>query len=280
MRVAFVLLIAGVALLMSGCSGGSGKGHSGRGAYFDAIEAEFGCVGASPKPTQSLDDVETEIADFAALTPPPDVAAAHKAMSEAGHDIVSFARDTSATASPSRISSALAKASAFRTAESNWQDALVRHYGVRLFSMEGASMEPAFYNGDVLALAAYNDEELSRWQLIVFKSPLDESRTFLKRIVALPGEMIEIRDGTIDINGTPVEDDNFALASANYDYGPKTVPGGSYFVLGDNRRNSYDSHAWGAACLPTQTCDFVPKDLILGVLPASGNKTEAKWWCR
>jgi signal peptidase I len=264
---------------VSGCRGGSGNSHSGRGAYFDAVEAfAFPCASVNEDSTPSLDDIETAIADFAALTPPPEVAAAHKAMSDAVHDLVSLAGDSSATASPSRISSALAKASAFRTAESNWEDALDSHYGVRLFSMEGASMEPAFYGGDLLAFADYDGEELSRWQIIVFKLPMDETRLFVKRVVGLPGDTVEVRDETIFINGIPVAGDDYAKAAPNYTYGPETVPADSYFVLGDNRRNSYDSHAWGNMC-GSDECEFVPKALILGTLPAAGATPLSKWWC-
>lgn len=279
MRVAFVLLVAGVAILMSGCSGGSGKDHSGRGAYFDAIESGFGCARFAPDSTSSWDVIERELADFASLTPPPDVAAAHKAMSDAGSDLVSLASDTSATADPSRISSTLGKTSALRTAVSNWQDAFIRHYGVRLVSMADASMEPAFRSGDLLAFAAYNGNALSRWQIIGFEFAPDPSRELVKRIVALPGETVEIREGRVFINGTPLDGDDYANAVPDYTYGPKTIPADSYFVLGDNRRNSYDSHAWSDACLSSDTCDFVSKDYIIGQLPATGTEPLAQWWC-
>lgn len=68
------------------------------------------------------------------------------------------------------------------------------------------------------------------------------------------------------IDGTPLVED-YLKNTPNYTYGPETVPAGHYFVLGDNRRNSYDSHAWGSSCLPEDECDFVPQENIIGVLP-------------
>jgi len=66
---------------------------------------------------------------------------------------------------------------------------------------------------------------------------LDPDRDFIKRVIGVPGDTVEVRDGVVFINGSPLEE-NYILSTPNYTYGPKTVPEGMYWVLGDNRRNS------------------------------------------
>jgi len=102
-----------------------------------------------------------------------------------------------------------------------------------------------------------------RGDVIVFKFPLDPSRDFIKRVIGVPGDTVEIKGGKVYINGAPLVEP-YELSAPNYTYPAKTVPPGEYFVLGDNRNNSYDSHAWQQACSPQQTCDFVPEDNIIG----------------
>ncbi|HZP56812.1 MAG TPA: signal peptidase I [Dehalococcoidia bacterium] len=102
-----------------------------------------------------------------------------------------------------------------------------------------------------------------RGDVIVFRFPLDPSRDFIKRVIGVPGDTVEVRDGRVFINGNPLKED-YIYQTPDYSYGPKTVPEGQYFVLGDNRRNSYDSHAWQSNCSQQQTCDFVPEENIIG----------------
>ena len=112
-----------------------------------------------------------------------------------------------------------------------------------------------------------NDRHLfrapQRGDVIVFKFHLDPSRDFIKRVIGVPGDTVEVRDGKVWINGSPLVED-YINAEPNYTYGPKTVPEGHYWVLGDNRRNSYDSHQWAQNCRPEQQCDFVPEENIIG----------------
>ena len=150
-----------------------------------------------------------------------------------------------------------------------WQIYLEQYYHVRWFTNEGASMKPALSDGDVV-FPSTEIGQVERWEIVVFHFPLDETRDFIKRVVGLPGETVEIADGRVLINGEAL-DDPYQLDAPNYTFAPKVVPSGSYFVLGDNRRNSYDSHAWGNRCTAAQSCEFVPRGLIIGKLPAEAS---------
>lgn len=84
-----------------------------------------------------------------------------------------------------------------------------------------------------------------RFDIIIFKYPDDESQLFIKRLIGLPGETVEIKDGKVYINGseTPL-DDSFVPETPLGSFGPYTVPEDCYFMLGDNRNNSKDSRFW------------------------------------
>jgi signal peptidase I len=152
--------------------------------------------------------------------------------------------------------------------EEDWEQAIEEYYDVRLFMFEGASMHPAFCDGDTVAIES-PEGPIQRWAVIVFEFPVDRERTFAKRVVGLPGETIAVRDETIFIDGAPVEGDTYALASPNYVVEPPTIPEGRYYVLGDNRRNSFDSHQWAQSSAgPVETDSTVPHEYILGVLQA------------
>ena len=96
-----------------------------------------------------------------------------------------------------------------------------------------------------------------RFDIVIFKFPDDESQLFIKRVIGLPGETVEILDGKVYIDGsdTPL-DDSFTAETPIGDFGPYVVPEGSYFMLGDNRNCSRDSRYW--------IHPFVQKDKILG----------------
>lgn len=114
------------------------------------------------------------------------------------------------------------------------------------------SMENTFRVGDKLIghRPAYLTEAPRRYDIIVFKFPDDESQHYVKRIIALPGEEVEIRDGLVYINGskTPLEED-YVKGERSGDFGPYTVPGNMFFVLGDNREHSWDSRYWTNTCV-------------------------------
>ena len=85
------------------------------------------------------------------------------------------------------------------------------------------------------------------------QTPGQPERDFIKRIIGLPGETVEVRDCTVFINGEAMEEP-YIQEKPSYTHGPETVPPGNYFVLGDNRNNSSDSHSWGP----------LPKENIIG----------------
>lgn len=84
-----------------------------------------------------------------------------------------------------------------------------------------------------------------RFDIIIFRYPDNENLLFIKRVIGLPGETVEIKDGKVYIDGsdTPL-DDSFVAEEPLGDFGPYEVPEGEYFVLGDNRNNSNDSRYW------------------------------------
>ena len=130
-----------------------------------------------------------------------------------------------------------------------------------------ASMEPTIMTGDHIFgnRLAYKFGDPERYDIIIFRYPDDESQLFIKRIIGMPGDTVEIRDGNVFINesDTPLSDafcsvqDMTALdMNRTVLSNPFTVPEGCYFVLGDNRLNSKDSRYWQNP--------FVQRDKILG----------------
>ncbi len=122
------------------------------------------------------------------------------------------------------------------------------------------SMYPTVHAGDRLIinkLSYIKDSLPQRGDIVVFKPPLElESKDdLLKRIIGLPGETLEVKEGQVYINGKALEE-NYLFEAPIYIYGPVEVPQGHYFMMGDNRNQSVDSHLWEQS--------FIPKEDILG----------------
>jgi len=118
-----------------------------------------------------------------------------------------------------------------------------------------SSMEPSFYQSDCIMVSKvnYRSSGPQRGEVIVFHPPFDSPHPFIKRVIGLPGETVEIRDGSVLVNGIRL-DEEYVSASPNYAMPVTEVPDNEYFVLGDNRNNSNDSHTgW-----------LVPRDNIVG----------------
>lgn len=129
----------------------------------------------------------------------------------------------------------------------------IRYFVIQPFFVLGASMEPTFENGDYLIIdeISYRFGEPQRGDVVVFKYPYDTTQYYIKRIVGLPGEVIDFKDGKIIIKNKE-NPDGFALEegyilSEKETFGGKSVTLGNdeYFVLGDNRGASSDSRRWG-----------------------------------
>jgi signal peptidase I len=100
-----------------------------------------------------------------------------------------------------------------------------------------------------------------RGDIIVFRYPDDTKRPFIKRLIAVGGDTVEIRDGQVLVNGEPLDGSGIFSANHYYNQGPNgqehqvvQVPQGTFYVLGDNSSSSHDSRFWG----------FVPKQLLIG----------------
>ena len=136
---------------------------------------------------------------------------------------------------------------------------LINNFVLVNAQIPSSSMEDTIMPGDRVFgnRLAYVLGEPERFDIIIFRYPDDESQLFIKRIIGLPGETVEIRDGHIYINGsdTPLEDVE-TKEPMEGSFGPYTVPEDCYFVMGDNRNNSRDSRYWEHT--------FVTEDEILG----------------
>jgi len=127
-------------------------------------------------------------------------------------------------------------------------------FGIRLvvqnFKIEGQSMEPTLHSSQyvlVNKLAYFGFGEPRRGDVVVFHAwERAGEKDFIKRIIGLPGDTIEIRDDEVLVNGLPLDEPYLAGRDLRGSYGPLTLADDEYFVLGDNRPNSSDSRNYGA----------------------------------
>ncbi|MCD6257073.1 signal peptidase I [Candidatus Aerophobetes bacterium] len=139
---------------------------------------------------------------------------------------------------------------------------LIRSFIVETFWIPSGSMEPTLMVGDrIMAYKIfYGINKVKRGDIIIFKFPLDPKKDFVKRVIGLPGDTIEIRKKEVYVNKKrliepyAVHSDNWDTGFPRDEYGPVKVPPDSLFVLGDNRDSSEDSRYWG----------YVPKENIIG----------------
>ncbi len=159
----------------------------------------------------------------------------------------------------------------------------IRTFVVQAFKIPTGSMENNLLIGDHLLVNkfVYGPSEsalertilplgtIGRGDVIVFKYPEEPERDFIKRVIGLPGDRIELRQKKVYVNGTPLDEPyvHFLEPPGPYNtnsevtsldvreqFGPVTVPANQYFVMGDNRDNSQDSRYWG----------FLPRDYVKG----------------
>ena len=125
------------------------------------------------------------------------------------------------------------------------------------------SMLNTIHEGDriIASRLAYIKEDPQRYDVIIFKYPDDETQIYVKRVIGLPGETVQVVNGVVYVTKTDGEtiqlDDSFVTnGTPEGDFGPFEVPADSYFMMGDNRNSSWDSRFWNNK--------FVNKEKILG----------------
>ena len=114
--------------------------------------------------------------------------------------------------------------------------------------VEGTSMMPELSNHERIFINKflYRFEPIHRFDIVVFFYPLDPTKSFIKRVVGLPGEWVSIRDGQVYINGKRLKESFLPPSYLDHDNYPAVyVQPGHYFVLGDHRESSNDSRVWG-----------------------------------
>jgi len=145
---------------------------------------------------------------------------------------------------------------------------IIKAFVIQAFKIPSGSMIPTLKIGDHILVnkfiygtkLPFSDSIIiplrrpNRGDIIVFKFPDDEKKDFIKRVIGLPGDLVEIKGKKVYINGSPI-DDSYAVHSdpmlypsgiqPRDNFGPLTVPQDSYFVMGDNRDFSLDSRYWG-----------------------------------
>jgi signal peptidase I len=153
---------------------------------------------------------------------------------------------------------------------------VVRTFVIQAFKIPSSSMEDTLQIGDHIFVNKFiygyhipyttgrvlEFREPARGEIIVFVFPEDPSKDFIKRVIGIPGDIVEVRDKRVYINGKPIDEGytRYADGPAENLFGtrdrmpPRKVPAGKYFVMGDNRDRSYDSRFWG----------FVGEDAIIG----------------
>jgi signal peptidase I len=118
----------------------------------------------------------------------------------------------------------------------------IRYFIVELYLVDGPSMRPTLQSAERLVVNKfiYRFRAPERGEILVFRYPRDPSRDFIKRVIAVPGDTIEIKDGRVYVNST-ILNEPYILSKTRGDYPLATVPEGHIFVMGDNRNNSEDS---------------------------------------
>ena len=129
---------------------------------------------------------------------------------------------------------------------------VVRTYIAQPFVVSGASMVPTFQNSNYLIIdeLTYHFQDPKRGDVVVFHPPVDSDVYYIKRIIGVPGDTIDIKNGTVTLtnaehpNGIKLEEDYITRDPAGGNHST-TVTEGHYFVMGDNRAASFDSRRWG-----------------------------------
>ncbi len=149
---------------------------------------------------------------------------------------------------------------------------IVRNFWMAPMKVDGKSMNPTLLNRDILLIdkSCYKDKQPQRYDMIAFQYRYDHSVRYIKRVIGLPGETVEIKDNKIYINGEELKEYYGIYEDEKRhfdDYAERRLKSDEYFVLGDNRDHTADSRSGDVGP--------VEKDLIIGravfrILPLSG----------
>ena len=151
---------------------------------------------------------------------------------------------------------------------------IIRSFIVQAFKIPSGSMIPTLLVGDHILVnkfifgpqipftkyRLFSFQKPKRGQVVVFLEPTDRKKDFIKRVVGLPGETLQVINRQVHINGKPLKEEDYVYYESSRvirgldNYGPVTIPENCYFMMGDNRENSADSRVWGT----------VPFELIKG----------------
>ena len=139
----------------------------------------------------------------------------------------------------------------------------VRSFVFQPYYIPTSSMVPTLVPNDKIIVneLGMRFRPIRRGDVMAFRYPLDPSQNYIKRVIGLPGEQVEIREDGVYVNGQMLHEPYLDVSDRHDPFGPVTVPVGQYFTLGDNRPYSEDSRSWG----------FVPAENMLG-------KAEIIYW--
>lgn len=133
---------------------------------------------------------------------------------------------------------------------------IIRTFVFQPFYIPSGSMEPTLQIQDRILVNkfGYRFWEPQRGDIVVFKYPLNPKKDFVKRLIGMPGERLEIKDSKVYVNNKVISEEYLPPDLRFQDFGPVLVPENTYLMLGDNRNNSDDSRVWGP----------LPKENIIG----------------
>jgi signal peptidase I len=144
---------------------------------------------------------------------------------------------------------------------------------IRIYSIPTASMTPTLQVGDHIVVTPYHGATPQRGDVVVFRSPASRNDLLVKRIVAIPGDLVETHAGRLFVDGHAAAEPYVLAPTSTGTVASQVVPAGCFFVLGDNRANSFDSRQWGV--LPAQfligRARFVLWSSGTGTMPPKAN---------
>ena len=126
------------------------------------------------------------------------------------------------------------------------------------------SMENTIMTGDIVIATRYDidEDEIERYDILIFTPVDDPNITYIKRVIGLPGETVEVKNGSVYVDGVEIDDSFIRNPMNRKGDGVYVVPEGCYFFLGDNRNQSKDSRFWEHSYIPIENIDGKAKWII------------------